>query len=268
MTDSDNGRKNGGRGMKELDRPGVFRVVSKHDLIIPVEHYQRGGSDAKVTRIANNFSWAAFQVLSVTDVGGGNYHVIEGGHRTRAAMKRPDVDMVPCMVFEMETIQDEALAFLEVNVNRKPMSAVDRHHAYIVSGDPLAVKVENAVRESGRRIEAGQGAHSISCVTELRRCIHDDEPAFYRVWPVISRLCEGRKITRDIVLGLFWLERNVEGGVSGPARSRRIYDVGFDRLFEGAVQGRAYHANNHPKSLADGMLKHINHKLRNKWVVA
>lgn len=250
----------------QLDSQGKFKMISKHDLTIPTDHYQRGGSEQKVQRIAAKFSWAAFQVISVSNDGNGRYHVIEGGHRTRAAMKRNDIDMLPCMVFEMDTIEDEAKAFLEVNVNRAPMSAVDRHKAYIISGDVVAVKVENLVKRAGRKIEAHQGPHSLSCVNQLRDCITDDEDAMYRVWPVICELCEGQKITRDIVIGLFWLERRVSGGISTPKRARRILDVGFDKILSGSRQGREYHGHPGAKAIADGMLKQINHGLRTKWV--
>lgn len=253
---------------KDLDRPGVFRMISKHDLIIPTEHYQRAGGDQKVNKIASRFSWPAFQVISVSDIGGGKYHVIEGGHRTRAALKRNDVDLLPCMVFVMDSVKDEAEAFLEVNVNRAPMTAVARHRAYIVTGDPVAIKVENIVRQSGRRIESSQGPYSVSCINELRVCVQEDEAAFLRVWPVICNLCEGNKLTRDIVLGLFWLERRVNSGISNPRRAKRIYDVGFQRILDGSRQGREYHGNPGSKAIADGMLKQINHGLRNKWSVS
>lgn len=251
----------------QLDRQGRFKMISKHDLTIPIDHYQRSGSEGKVQRIAAKFSWAAFQVISVSYDGNGRYHVIEGGHRTRAAMKRNDVDMLPCMVFEMDTIADEAKAFLEVNVNRAPMSAVDRHRAYIIAGDDVAVKVENLVTQSGRKIESSQGPNSISCVNELRKCIVEDEDAMCRVWPVIFNLCEGQKITRDIVLGLFWLERRMNGGISSAKRARRILDVGFEKILAGSRQGREYHGNSGSKAIADGMLKKINHGLRSKWTI-
>lgn len=251
----------------ELDEQGEFRMINKHDLIIPTDHYQRPASEKKVLRIASSFSWAAFQVISVSDNGNGKYNVIEGGHRTRAALKRDDVYNLPCMVFEMKTIEDEAKAFLEVNVNRAPMSAVDRHHAYIASGDILAIKVENLVRASGRKVEKGAGAHSISCVNELRKCLADDEDAMMRVWPVICALCEGQKITRDVVIGLFWMERRIEGGVSAPAKARRICHVGLQRIIDGARHGREYHGHPGSSAIADGILKQINHGLRAKWKI-
>lgn len=251
----------------DLDGQGTYRMISKHDLIIPTDHYQRHGSDAKVLKIASRFSWAAFQVISVSDNGDGKYNVIEGGHRTRAAMKRSDVDRVPCMVFEMASIEDEAKAFLEVNVNRSPMSSVDRHHAYIIANDDLAIKVENLAMAAGRRIEKGQGAHSISCVDNMRQCLSEDEAAMNRVWPLICNLCEGQKITRDIVLGLFWLERRMDGGITSPKRAKRILDVGFERIFVGSRQGREYHGHPGSSAIADGMLKQINHGLRSKWIL-
>lgn len=250
---------------RPLDAPGQFRMINKHDLVIPTDHYQRVASTAKVRRIAANFSWAAFQVISVSEIDGGKYHVIEGGHRTRAAMERSDINFVPCMVFQMPTIKDEAEAFLQVNVNRQPMRAVDRHRAYIAAGDEVAIKVEAAVRQAGRKIDASQGPNYVTCVNELRKCIVDDAPAFNQVWPVVCSLCEGHKITRDIVIGLFWLHRKVEGGIASPKRAKRICEVGFMEILEGSRQGREYHGHPGASAIADGMLKKINHGLRNKW---
>ena len=248
-----------------LDKPGRFAWLPKRDLIVPVETYQRGGTNSKELRIAANFSWAAFQTISVCEVEDGKYHVIEGGHRLRAAMKRNDVVKLPCMIFDIPAEDDQAKAFLMVNKERKPMSGVDRHQAMLVAGDPLALKVENAAQEAGRKIGSASDGRHISCVNELGKCIQADEVAFNRVWPLIYTVCEGRRLTRDMLLGMFRLERFVAGGICTAARARRIASVGYDALIEGSRQGREFHGHPGDAAIADGMLKKINKGLHIKW---
>jgi len=251
---------------KPLDKPGRFEWLPKHKLIVPTETYQRKGTNSKEVRIASNFSWAAFQTISVAGRCDGLYNVIEGGHRLRAAMKRDDVLNVPCMIFDISDEKDQAKAFLSVNKERKPMSGIDRHKAMIIAGDPVAAKVENAVNAIGRTVgKSGQSAREVSCINEMRRCIETDEQAFNRVWPVIAEVCEGRRITRDIVIGIFRLERFVDGGVSSGVRASRVISVGYDALIEGSRQGREFHGHPGETAIADGMLKKINKGLRNKW---
>ena len=250
-----------------LDLPGEFSWIRKEDLVVPDESYQRNGTDAKELRIASRFSWSAFQTISVSKRSDGRYNVIDGGHRLRAAMRRDDVKTIPCMVFHLGDDKGQAEAFLSINRDRKPMSGVDRHKAMLVAGDPMAEKVENAAMEANRPIAKSSDGTHISCVNEIARCIKDDEAAFNRVWKTIYTVCENRRLTRDMLLGLFWLERFVDGGISSAPRARRVLAVGYDALYEGSRQGREFHGNPGAAAIADGMLKKINKGLRQKWEV-
>jgi hypothetical protein len=252
-------------GWTPLDNPGRFAWINKHDLIVPVETYQRTGTENKERRIAANFSWAAFQVLSVASNGDGFYSVIEGGHRHRASMMRDDIVNLPCLIFDLPDVRKQAEAFLQINKERKPMSGIDRHEAMLVAGDVLACKVQNLCDLANLKVSKGNNEKGISCINEMALCIRENEALFNDVWPLIVDVCAGHRITRDMLVGLFYVARYVDGGITSASRRRRIMDVGYDDLYQGSRQGREFHGHPGSSAIADGMLNRINKGLRNKW---
>lgn len=248
-------------GWSDTGEPGHFRMIHKNEIIIPEDSYQReasGGSrDRKVLRIASNFSWVAFQVISVMEREDGLY-AVDGGHRLRAARKRHDVDLVPCMVYTSLSIADEAKHFDTVNSNRKPMGAVDRHAAHLVQGDPVAIKAERLVASSGRKISKNAGPGTFSCVNDLKKCIKQDEDALRSVWPVVAELCEGEKIPQTILGGLYYLERLATEPPSSSRFREKLMKLGYDRIVKAAKAGATFHEHRSPTSYADGILSAVN----------
>lgn len=103
--------------IKDYHRPEL-REISKHDLTIPVEDYQREGDDAFVAEIARNFNWVKFGALWVSQRANGTIGklcVVDGGMRLRAALRIGEITEVPCLVYRGLTRQEEAEVFLRIN---------------------------------------------------------------------------------------------------------------------------------------------------------
>jgi len=247
--------------------PGKFSMIHKDQIVIPTDSYQRaasgGEADRKVIRIASEFSWVAFQIISVVERGG-VFYAVDGGHRLRAARRRSDIQMVPCMVYSSDSIKEEAKSFDIVNSNRKPMSAVDRHRAHLIQGDPVAIKAEEYVKEASRTISKHAGSGTISCVNDLKKCIKEDESALSSVWPVVVELCDGQKMLQTVVRGLFYLERFCSEKVSSRRIRSKVLSVGYDEIAQAAKAGAAYYGAGTPRAFADGILKVINRGLHTK----
>lgn len=248
-------------------KPGKFQMIHKDQLVIPVDSYQRessgGDGDKKVLRIAANFSWVAFQVVSVVERDG-VFYALDAGHRLRAARKREDIQMLPCMIYDLDSIVDEAKAFDVTNSNRKPMSAVDRHRAHIVQGDDIARKAEKYAMDAGRVIGKKTGAGGIACVNDLKRCIKEDDKSLSSVWPVVVELCEGHGLTQDILNGLYYIERRASEPASSKRIRSKIMQIGYEGIARAAKEGAAYNGVRNGKNFAEGMIKVINKGFQKK----
>ena len=247
--------------------PGRFVMLHKDQIVIPADSYQRsaagGEADRKVLKIASEFSWIAFQVVSIAERDGVHY-AVDGGHRVRAARRRSDISMVPCMVFESESIKDEAKAFDVVNSNRKAMGAVDRHRAHLVQNDEVAIKAELYAAKASRVISKNGSSGTISCVNDLKRCIKEDECALSTIWELVVSLCEGQKMVHSVLMGIYYIERYATEPASSDRISRKIRSIGYEGIAKSAQSGAAYHGHRSPKAFADGMLKVINKGFQNK----
>lgn len=242
-------------------QPGRFLMLHKDQIVIPEDSYQRaalgGDRDTKVLKIASEFSWVAFQIISVAERDG-VFFALDGGHRLRAARRRSDVDIVPCMVFETNSIEEEAKAFDTVNTNRKSMGAVDRHRAHIIQKEDTAIVAEMYAARAGRRIASKSTADTIKCVNDLKKCIKEDRDALDAIWPVVIEICRGEVMSQVIILGLFYLQRFASEPVNSPRITNKILSLGYGSMTKAAQAGAAFHGHRTQRSFADGMLKAIN----------
>jgi hypothetical protein len=111
----------------KTDEPGKLAYINKNILNVD-SSYQRTLRDNTRLFIARNFSWAAFGVLSVANRSDGSLYVFDGQHRLAAAMERPSITQVPCVVFNVADIEHRLLAGVvyceyrlrKVGLNLKP----------------------------------------------------------------------------------------------------------------------------------------------------
>ena len=103
-------------GWSNPGQQGKQILIDKFDLEIPVE-YQRDLSEQKVVELTKLFMWAAFGVLTIVERDG-RFLVADGQHRLYAVLRRSDVTFVPCIVFKVNSIEEEAKIFLAINTSR------------------------------------------------------------------------------------------------------------------------------------------------------
>lgn len=250
-------------GWTVSDRPGVFMQIPKGELLLNRDVYQRDQTVSKVDRIAAEWSWMACGTLTIALREGG-FWVADGGHRKMAADKRSDIAELPCMVFEVSSLAEEAAGFVRTNVNRKPISALDRLKGMAASGDAVAQKVEHLARMAGRKIARHSDETSIACVSSLQSCLRVDEETLHGIWPLLVALTAGQSFHRDLVEGLFYAERQLIAGQSlttNPWRGR-LLKVGAAGLLDHMQRAKAFHGKMGPRILGLGVLAAINRHAR------
>lgn len=115
--------------------------------------YQRsvetGASQALIRRIAQHWDWGLFQPLVVARRDDGTFWVVDGQHRLAAARLRNDMYDLPCVVTQYASAGDEAATFVALNVQRRPLSALDLFNAAVTANDESATEIALMISAAG-----------------------------------------------------------------------------------------------------------------------
>jgi ParB-like nuclease domain len=109
---------------------------------------KRGRSN--VQHIAEHFDWSKFAPVIVAPVEGGRYAIVDGQHRTTAAMLR-GIDEVPCQVVQADRAQ-QAAAYAAVNGNITQTTPQQLFHARLAAGDEGAQDLKTVCDAGGVEI--------------------------------------------------------------------------------------------------------------------
>lgn len=156
--------------------------------------YQRTTENQKLIQtIRANFNWFAFGSLHVSNRDD-KYWVVDGGHRLKGALCRPDIDVLPCLVFRFESVSEEARAFLTINEGRSPVKPVDRFRASLTAQDQDCIGLDSFLKAKGYRISKERSKECIEAVTMLLRCWNADVEIFKTTWDIVIAMpdAEGR----------------------------------------------------------------------------
>lgn len=235
-------------------------MVPKKDLTVDTA-YQRDIKEARVLAIARDWSWISCGVILVAlRPSDAAYMVIDGQHRKAAADRRSDITDLPCMIFEIDDISEEASGFLSANTLRRPLSMVERFKALTITNDKDAEVVKALAGDAGRTIASYATETTITCVRTIMDCARADERSLRAVWPIITDLCVGHPIPNEIVKGMFHLQTHLQDGVSltdGKWRGK-ILACGYARIIECVRQAAGYRGQSNPKVFAEGIVKALN----------
>lgn len=249
---------------KIRDEPGTLLNIDKNLLIINPE-YQREANLTKVLEFASNWSWISAGVIIVANRDNVLW-VIDGQHRVLAARKRVDIHKMPCVVFNTSSLKDEAMAFKDVNCNRKPVSSLAKYHALIAAEDESALKVKSVLDGLGITPKStATKAKEIKSVALLMTRCSDNFNRFCVVMSLCSEMCDDMPIQEKLIDGLWYIDSYVENGLLDARLVKRIKSIGARRLVDSATKASAFFAKGGAKVWAAGMIEEINKGLQNKF---
>jgi hypothetical protein len=186
-----------------------FRFISKHQLTVPVDEYQRDESTGLIAKdIALNYNRVAFGALTVIARSNGNgggvqFVVADGGTRLAAAMMRDDIDDLPCLVFSGLTKEQEADVFLAINQNRRKLQIEQLHHSEVFAGRALALEAEKillAFRD--HRID-------FNSLSALRGCVRRYPKPTGIVVEILIQCAMDKHLGMKVFKGLVFLEHHL-----------------------------------------------------------
>jgi len=197
---------------RDLVRPDLEWVPISAILID--DRYQRPlgpKNRTAIRRIAEIFDWAEFTPCLVAPLGGGQYALIDGQHRTHAAALAGQ-DAVPCLIVPMDFAR-QARAFAAVNGRVTAISVFHIYRAALASGEPWALEARKVVEHAGGRLMTGNASSSakkpgeIYCIGLIRKLVEAGHASDLRrgVFAVMESALSGN---RDMWSSLFldpWL---------------------------------------------------------------
>ncbi|PSM18238.1 DUF6551 family protein [Nitratireductor sp. StC3] len=125
--------------------PSTLKVETK---------YQRDLSTKSLTlikRIVEHFDWTKFKPPICVEQDG-EYFCIDGQHTAIGAASHPDLETIPVMVVDADSVEARASAFVAHNRDRVSMSRLQVFHGDVASGKPEAVDILRIAKQAGARI--------------------------------------------------------------------------------------------------------------------
>lgn len=202
-------RNNGGTARQQpaatlKPRPSSYRMISKYELTVPSEDYQRDRSlSARAKGIAATFDFVAFGTLTVIERRDGSLVIADGGTRHSGAMMRTDLDKLPCQVFWDVSPEQEAEIFRKINVDRDKLVVSELQKAELFAGRDLAVEADKIMREF-----ASYGVHFES-LGVIRTLLVRRPRALRVVVQILQQIGAGRKVTAKVMKGLVYVEHSL-----------------------------------------------------------
>lgn len=186
---------------------GVFKTINKNELNIDLTYQGSQISKKKVMEIARNWDWRLLGALSVIKRPDNTFWVYDGGHRARASIYREDIIGLPCMVFDAETIEIEAKAFVGRNLLKSAVGSYDKHKASIIAKEPTALAVEEILNKYGYIVARNTSVlYGISAIRSLTRLIQRDPQRTDAMLKLCTEIAEnGEQLSHKIMTGMFYL---------------------------------------------------------------
>jgi len=255
-------------GWSVKDSCGKIQYINKNILQIHPS-YQRNASQSKILDLASSWSWVACGAIIVGSRDG-EFWVIDGQHRVLGAKRRSDIKELPCVVFETIGIEQEAAGFLNVNINRKAMSSLDKYMALLVIGDESAVYVKSTFDKYGI-IPDNQGTapRSIKSVVWALNCADSNRDAFDIVMELTSILCTDLPLKERVLGSLYYMQTHGIDLREKKLRTR-IINIGAIKIEVAAQKAAAFFAKGGAKIWSEGILLEINKGMKesNKWMMS
>lgn len=254
------------------DKPGQPMMIDKRFINVDPTYQREAASNARILRIASEWSWIACNSLTLARRPDGTLWAIDGQYRKLAADKRSDIIDLPCLVFDVTSIEEEAAGFISANTVRGPVKASEKFKAACVKGDKICLEVKAMIEAQGYSIGAAK-SFGIGCIGAVLGGYQIDKEVAIRAWKVCCDVHAGDRIDEKLWGGLFYLERflkiqkdSVNRSLTQPHNLSVLLESGRQGLLTRINQAAAFYAKGGPKIFACGIANALNHKRRSRRI--
>lgn len=153
--------------------------ISTEEFVVDQTYQREIGrrGHANIQHIAEHFDWSKFAPVIVAPVEGGLYAIVDGQHRTTAAILR-GIERVPCQVVQADRAQ-QAAAYAAVNGNITKTTPQQLFHARLAAGQKEAQELADVCSAAGVEISrrnlilAKMKVGQTQAVGALSRCLRE-----------------------------------------------------------------------------------------------
>lgn len=251
------------------DSPGKLQWIDKNALHVD-STYQRQIRGNKPREIASAWSWVACGALRVALRSDGTYWVIDGQHRLAAALRRSDITDLPCVVFEVSGVADEAKGFVTGNTKRGAVKIFDKHRASVLAGDVVAQQIEQILVDLGLTVTlCPTKPTDLKCLAKVQKLMIVGADHARAVLSLALRICEQDAVspTARIVGVVDYLAKNLTCGISDNRLQSRLIEIGARKMERVMSLSVEVHGASGDKIWALGVLRELNKGLRNKFTM-
>jgi hypothetical protein len=192
------------------DEPGKYMLINKRKLGVKLK-YQREPNKKKILQIARKWSWIACGALTVAYSPEENeYHVIDGQHRKLAADEHPEIKELPCLVFDVQEMAQEADSFIVNNTMRVGLKKIEKLPAQLIRGDAHIIELVEMLEETGHEFSGNKGPKKVSFLSALEKSYLEDERLTKDLWPKLVEIADGGCVDGQIWKGLYYLGKRYQ----------------------------------------------------------
>lgn len=260
------------------DIPGEFAWIDKTRLRIDPD-YQRTANENKIRRIVVKWSWLACSTIIVARRQDGDLYVVDGGHRFIAALRRTDIDELPCLIFDVDDVVGEAQGFIAINTDRKPISSFDKYHAMLAAKDQTAIWAQYLLDSEGYSVTNSHGSFSegtcrmVRCIDAVLFCCRTNWDVMQDIWPLVVEIHHGRMIHQRVLKAIFIVECRLRSRKTGQTLlsktwSRRIRDLGAEEIIALTNRAMIYHQRGGEVIWARALVDEINKGMRKQYRIS
>lgn len=239
------------------DKPGVPYLLDKTTLQIDAS-YQRVLSEHRVLALAQSWSWLGCGSLLVAERSPGEFFVFDGQHRLEAANRRSDVFELPCLVFKLDDISEEAKAFFRANCVRGNVTVFDKLRALLVANDQVAIDAVALMKQQGYEPSQRGEDHGVRCLGGFLMYFKRERDLFTKTWPLIAELHDGRPIMDKPLAAIMYIAKYGEPSITSPDGRDRLLNVGYDAIMGGINRVAAAFSRGGAKVFAQGVIELLN----------
>lgn len=214
------------------DDVGVMGVPAllRKDLIHVPREYQRELVDSKVTALVSSWSWLACGSLLIAEREPGQFYVFDGQHRLEAVNRMSVITELPCLVFALSDIAEEAMAFYRANCMRGNVSIYDKLRAKLVGEDQISKDAVELMHRYGYEPTRLARDLGVRCIGTFLRHFQRSRELLTETWPLIVDLHKPRPIKSQLLTAIMYIAQYGRPSINSDQLRARVLAVGYDRL--------------------------------------
>ena len=248
--------------------------------ILKVDHtYQRPVDIYHVAAIANHFDLKKLFRIAVNQRPNGDHYIIDGQQRVSAIKMLGGNYNIDCVVYHLDTIEQEAALYYYLNWDRKNPNSYDRWRARLAQGDVNVTRIQADIDRANLKLaKSGNALRTIKATGTLNVWADFDVETLSVVIMILGKFDYQEPLGAEVFSGLCHAEHHLREHSLSILRARSAKETyanylvskGYTILreaclrFQGERVGMGGGGSSVAKKAAKGIIQLLNYNLKSK----